>query len=137
MTHMRNKLIIAGILLMAAVSYLAYAGLKDGWVYHMDVDKYLSTQEPSGQRVRLVGKVAEEGLDSQPAKLLANFTLKGESGSLPVQYRGAVPELFKADVEVIVEGSKDSAGTFHADVMLTKCASKYQSEEHAKRNKEM
>jgi cytochrome c-type biogenesis protein CcmE len=132
----RLKLIIAGVAVLAAVSYLAYAGLKDGWVYHVQVDQFATDMQMHSQRVRLVGKVSSQGLDSNPAKLLAKFNLTGEAASIPVVYRGAIPDLFKADSEVIVEGKLDPAGTFQADVLMTKCASKYQSEEHAKRNKE-
>ena len=75
---------------------------------------------------------------SSPARqLLAKFNLAGESTTLPVVYHGGIPDLFKADSEVIVEGRMDATGLFQADVLMTKCASKYQSEEHAKRNKEM
>jgi cytochrome c-type biogenesis protein CcmE len=44
---------------------------------------------------------------------------------MPVSYRGTVPDLFKAGADVVVEGKLNAAGTFEADVLLTKCASKY------------
>jgi cytochrome c-type biogenesis protein CcmE len=134
MRHMRTKLVIAGLLLAAAVSYLAFAGLRDGWVYHVQVDQFAKDVSMHTQRVRLVGKVSEDGLEANPAKLSAKFGILGETTTIPVQYRGAIPDLFKAGSEVIIEGRMDSAGTFQADTLLTKCASKYQSEEHAKRN---
>ena len=34
--------------------------------------------------------------------------------------------MFKAGSEVVVEGQADAAGTFQADLMMTKCASKYE-----------
>ncbi len=137
MRHMRIKLTIAGLLLAAAVSYLAFAGLRDGWVYHVDVDQFVQNSEMHAQRVRLVGKVSSDHLESSPAKLFAKFDLQGTTKVVPVQYRGAIPELFKAGAEVVVEGKSDVAGVFQADVLMTKCASKYQSEEHAKRNKDL
>lgn len=137
MRNMRTKLIVAAVALLAAVSYLAFAGLSEGWVYHVQVDQFVQNSEMRSHRVRLVGMVSPDGLDASPAKLLAKFSLKGEKSAVPVVYRGAIPELFKADSEVIVEGRMDAAGTFQADVLMTKCASKYQSEEHTKRNKEI
>jgi cytochrome c-type biogenesis protein CcmE len=134
MRHMRFKLTVAGIALLVAVSYLAFAGLKDGWVYHVDVDQFVQNTQMHTQRVRLVGKVSPEGLEADAAKLFANFGLVGQSSKVQVAYKGAVPELFKADSEVIVEGRMTPTGTFQADLLMTKCASKYQSEEHAKRN---
>ena len=39
-----------------------------------------------------------------------------------------VPDTFQADREVVVEGTLDESGVFRADTLLTKCASKYESD---------
>jgi hypothetical protein len=36
-----RKLWIAGIVLTSAVSYLAYAGARQGWVYYVSVDQFI------------------------------------------------------------------------------------------------
>jgi cytochrome c-type biogenesis protein CcmE len=41
--------------------------------------------------------------------------------------------MFKEGGDVVVTGKLDEAGVFQATDILTKCASKYQAEEHAKR----
>jgi len=125
------KLLIGGVILVGAVSYLAWAGMKEGWAtYHLSVDAFLKDTQHHGQRVRLFGKVAEEGLASNPGRLSASFVLLGESGRVNVAYKGVVPDLFKAGAEVVVEGTLDKQGTFQSDVLMTKCASKYDSKEH-------
>ncbi len=134
MQKMTIKLIFAGLTLVMAAGYLAYAGLKDGWVYHVEVDQYLAAREMHTQRVRLVGKVGEENFKSDSAGLHASFQLLGEGSQLPVVYRGAIPELFKPEAEVVVEGKLDPLGVFQADVLMTKCASKYESEAHTRVN---
>lgn len=137
MTHTRMKFSVAGIGLALAVGYLALAGVKQGWVYHVEVDQFLKDAQYQQQRVRVCGKVAEDGLQMSAAHLQAGFVLLGQSGKLPVLYRGAIPDMFKAGGEVVVEGRLDKGGVFQADVLMTKCASKYQSEEHAQRVKEI
>jgi cytochrome c-type biogenesis protein CcmE len=133
MQHKRLKLAIAAIVLLGAVTYLAFAGLREGWVYHVDVDQYIQSSDLQQQRVRLVGKVSPADLQASPAKMAATFTMVGASGkSVRVAYRGTIPDLFKADSEVVVEGRRDVTGLFQADVLMTKCASKYQSDQHAK-----
>lgn len=126
------KFAIGGVVLVSAIAYLAYAGLKDGgWTsYHLPVDTFLADAKFHAQRVRLAGKVAEEGLVRGAAGLGVQFILQGEKQRLPVSYAGAVPEMFKAGGEVIVEGRLDSAGTFQAQSILTKCASKYEAKDH-------
>lgn len=125
------KFIAGGIVLLSAVGYLAYAGMKEGWTaYHVTVDEYVKDAKYHGQRVRLVGKAAEEGLESHPGLMKAQFNLVGTTEKVPVVYKGVIPDLFKADVEVVVEGRRDASGVFQADVLMTKCASKYESKEH-------
>ena len=126
MTSARSKLIVATVLLVGAVSYLAYAGARKGWVYTLTVDNYLTQPEYRHQRARLCGKVCATGLVAKPAMLTANFTLLGKEKTIPVSYHGVIPDLFKAGGEVVVEGQENSTGVFESDLMLTKCASKYE-----------
>src|SRR5262245_21087943 len=104
MKSMRLKLAIAGVILAAAFSYLAAAGMQKGWVYLVSVDQYLADPQYANQRVRLHGKVAADGLTSNKASLNATFNLTspttttttGATKSLQVNYRGAIPDLFAA-----------------------------------------
>ena len=51
--------------------------------------------------------------------------------AMAVRYHGTIPDLFKAGADVVVEGKMNAAGTFEADVLLTKCASKYDAKHAA------
>ena len=133
MTHARPKIVIASLLVVAAVGYLCWVGARKGWVYYIDVDTLLADAKYQDQRVRLAGRVAEEGVDTHPGLMTARFDLLGPQRSVPVVYKGVIPDMFKPGCNVVLEGSRDEAGVFQADTMLTKCASKYQAEDHAKR----
>lgn len=133
MTHVRIKMLLAGLVLFTSVGYLAVAGVKSGWVYYMHVDDFVQDTSYQGKRIRLSGLVSKDNVDVQPAMLTASFDLHGEKVSLPVRYEGVVPDTFKPGGEVMVEGKLDDSGVFQADTLMTKCASKYQSEEHAQR----
>jgi cytochrome c-type biogenesis protein CcmE len=125
----RSKLIIAGTILAASIAYLALAGVRSGWVYFLEVDRYLADASFQSQRVRLHGKVCDDdSVSVSSATLLAKFNLSGKSQKLAVAYHGAIPDMFQAGREVVVEGKLDPAThTFNADVLMTKCASKYES----------
>jgi cytochrome c-type biogenesis protein CcmE len=129
MNHVRWKLLIAGSVILAGVIILAVGGIRDGWVYFLPVDEFLSEPDRQGQRVRLHGVVASEALEVNRTLLLARFELTGETHRLPVEYEGVIPDQFMADREVVVEGALDETGIFQADTLLTKCASKYDSAE--------
>lgn len=132
MTLAQKKLIVGGIILACAVGYLGVTGARSGWVYFLDVDAYVleaqTVTNSASKRARVHGVVATAGADVRPAELFAKFDLLGETSSLPVEYRGPVPDLFEPGREVVVEGARDERGVFVADVLMTKCASKYESD---------
>ena len=126
----RSKLILAGVVLTAALSFLGFAGAKSGgWVYYLEVDHFVAdAQQYQTQRVRLHGKVATDDFATSAATLSANFKLLGKSNAVAIAYHGAIPDMFERGRDVVVEGKFDQAtNTFNADVLMTKCASKYES----------
>ncbi|MCP3902439.1 MAG: cytochrome c maturation protein CcmE [Planctomycetes bacterium] len=131
MTHMRTKLIVAGLAITVAVSILAVAGVREGWVYYLPVDQFVSGASYHDQRVRLHGMVSAENLDVSTGLLVARFDLLGETERIRIEYSGVVPDMFEAEREVVIEGTLDEAGVFQADTLLTKCASKYESDGEA------
>lgn len=127
MNRIRFKLVVAGVIVTAAFSYLAFAGMQKGWVYFVSVEQFVADPQFHDQRVRLHGTVAPEGFDAGKSLLVARFSLAGKGGeAIRVEYRGVVPEMFEAGRDVVVEGRRDAAGVFRADVLMTKCASKYE-----------
>jgi len=130
------KFLAAGAIIVSAITYLAFAGMKDGWVqYHLTVDEFAGKPEFKAQRVRLAGQVAESGLVIGSGRLGARFNLQGQTTTLPVSYGGVLPDLFKAGCDVVIEGRADSVGVFRADLLMTKCASKYDPEHGHKTEK--
>ena len=138
MNSLSTKLWVGSVILVGAVGYLAYAGMSQGWVYYVSVDQLVAQAEGAKQtsRVRLMGTVAEEGLEINGGRMTATFALYGEDVSkrVNVSYRGAIPDLFKAGADVVVEG-RMSGNRFDADVLLTKCASKYEPKHDQRRAK--
>ncbi len=56
-----------------------------------------------------------------------SFTIADEKGkTMPVTYKGVVPDSFQPGAEVILEGKLREEGGFAATTMLAKCASKYE-----------
>jgi cytochrome c-type biogenesis protein CcmE len=80
-----------------------------------------------GGRVSLVGKVVGPATGDAHAGGL-RFRLRDRDGaaSVPVVYRGSVPDLFRVGREVVVDG-KLRSGVFVAEpnTLVTKCPSKY------------
>lgn len=86
-----------------------------------------SQLEGRAGRVSLVGKVVGKP-DGNPRGSGLRFRLRDVEGkaTVPVLYRGSVPDLFHTDRDVVVGGAL-VGGVFVAvpDTLVTKCPSKY------------
>lgn len=84
----------------------------------------------SGGSYEMTGIVVPGSIRHQGSEL--NFSMSDRDGSkpsIPVRYRGEIPDPFRAGREVIVRGTVAN-GTFMADrdSLITKCPSKYTTE---------
>jgi cytochrome c-type biogenesis protein CcmE len=127
----RKKFIIAGLIVLLAVGFLVYWGLGNSLAYYSTVGELMAKGDSVyGTDVRVNGEVAPGSIARDTKNLMLRFTLAGEVESLPVVYQGAqIPDAFTDGADVVVEGKLDSDGTFHADIILAKCPSKYEPEE--------
>jgi cytochrome c-type biogenesis protein CcmE len=123
----RIKLILAAVAMSVAVGLLVLAGARGGWVYYLSVDQFTESGI-SDKRVRLHGIVGSGDFEFSYAGLWARFDLHGESNVLRVEYEGVIPDNFRPGHEVITEGRRNGEGVFIADTLMTKCGSRYESD---------
>ncbi|NDV18041.1 cytochrome c maturation protein CcmE [Pseudodesulfovibrio sp. JC047] len=134
MAKKSNKAVygVALALFLGGLGYLIFSGLTEDSVYFLNVSEALAEDRTQIGQARLFGKVAPSNLEIVEGKLGANFDLidKLEHGkSLRVQFKGALPDTFKEDAEVIVEGTFSNDGeVFIARTLVTKCPSKYEEQ---------
>jgi len=126
---LRNKkFLIGGLLIIVAVSYLAYTGFESSAVYYYTVSE-LAEQDGAVRdtSIRVNGQVEIGSVAHNPTGSPGiEFTITEGGESLPVLYQGVVPDTFAAGREVVVEGRLDAEGIFQAHNILTKCPSKYE-----------
>ncbi|MBI2859578.1 MAG: cytochrome c maturation protein CcmE [Chloroflexi bacterium] len=121
----KRKFIIAAMIVLVALVYLGYKGFTASATYYYEVSEFLGQRDlQSDKKVKVSGKVVEGTIDRQVTNL--KFTISDGKASLPVQYKGTIPDSFKADAEAVVEGKLNSAGVFEATTLLAKCPSKYE-----------
>ena len=112
-----------------AVGGLCWAGFSEGGAYFLNVGEAKAEDWAKLGKARLFGLVSAENMVKEAASLSFHLLDKDEAGqSILVQYRGILPDNFKAGAEVIVEGSMNALGQFVAKSLMTKCPSKYQKE---------
>jgi len=124
--------VAAMVLFLGGLGWLVTSGLDEGSVYFLNVREALAMKPEQLGQARLFGTVAEQGIEPAAGGLGVRFTLIDKddaSKTLAVDYKGVVPDTFKAGVEVIVEGGmRDAGAVFGATTLMTKCPSKYQKE---------
>ena len=123
--------LVAALLFLGGLGYLVFSGLSENTVYFLNVSEARAATADKLQAARLFGTVAPDNLLKNVDGPGASFLLqdKDDAGlTLPVVYKGAVPDTFKAGAEVIVEGGLQPDGRFMAKTLMTKCPSKYQKE---------
>ena len=126
---MANKKIKFGIgiaIILAVVAWEAVSGFQQSKTYYVTV-KELTSGKVSHQHVR-VGGTIDPGSIQRNGEILT-FRISQENVSLPVTYVGtaSLPDDFKGGAKAIVEGSYLADGTFRAEKVQAKCASKYQA----------
>lgn len=122
----RKQFLIAGVVLAGILGYLIYMGVQSAMMYYMSVSELLAKGDSVyAQSVRVTGKVVEGSIQEDPANMTIRFVVADEQNSLPVVYKGVVPDAFKPGAEVVLEGTLTPSGTFEATSLLAKCPSKY------------
>jgi cytochrome c-type biogenesis protein CcmE len=125
----RTRFYLGGVVIVGSILYLLYMGLQNAPVY------YVTTSElqqgagaiATGQMVRVAGKVVPGSIQKGPDAFTARFSISDGAGTIPVYYKGALPDVFQEGIEVVVEGRYSQGGVFEARTVLAKCPSKFES----------
>ena len=123
---MKKKLIIGGLILLVAVGYLGFVGFRNSAAYYYTVTQLLGKgTSVYNKAVRLNGDVTPGSVQQKAGDINIKFSVSDGGNTIPVVYRGAVPDTFQEGNPVVLEGSLDAGGVFQAKNLMVKCPSKY------------
>jgi len=127
----KTKIVIGGIVIVAALAWLGFVGFQESKSYYITVDEFSARKNDlAGKTLKLAGDVAAGSIDRSKPQM--EFALAGSSTSLRVRYIGSaiIPDTFKDGSKelVVVEGKIGDDGVFDARRIEAKCASKYEAE---------
>ncbi len=127
----RKRFLIVGAVVALAMGYLGFTAFQGASMYYLTVDELVARGVAAhGEQVRLMGKVEDGSVERNSDASTLRFDVTAKDGSsLPVVYSGLVPDAFKDEADVVLEGALTPAGTFEADSLLVKCPSKYEAED--------
>lgn len=120
------KIVVAVVVVIATVSWLAYTGVRDTKSYYVTITELNAMGNKAYSRnLRVAGNVAPGTI--QRSGTAAKFVLLEQGKKLEVNYQGSEPppDTFKDDAQALAVGTYGRDGVFHATQLQAKCASKY------------
>lgn len=137
MTRRRWAILAAGALVIV-FGWLLYGGLDKNVVYFL-TPKELKAKGMAGYEVpvRLGGQVKPASVTWNAQALDLRFVITDGSSEIPVQARGAPPQMFRDGMGVVVEGRFGRNGIFDATNLMVKHSNEYRAPKPGERPQEM
>jgi len=132
MTRKQRRLTMIGgsLAVLAVAAALVLNAMRDSIVFFSTPTMVAEKHVPPGRRFRLGGLV-EKGSLVRGQNLAVTFKVGDGGATLPVSYKGILPDLFGEGQGVVAEGALDPSGVFKADTVLAKHDEKYMPKEVA------
>jgi cytochrome c-type biogenesis protein CcmE len=126
---LKNRKLKFGIgiaIILAVVAWEAISGFQQSKTYYVTVSE-LTSGKVARQRVRVGGVISPDSIQRRGGTV--TFRLAQDTQAIPVTYVGSdtLPDTFVGGAQAIIEGDFAPDGTFRAQNIQAKCASKYQA----------
>jgi len=130
MTRRQRRLTMIGgsLAVLALAAALVLNALRDSIVFFSTPQMVAEKHIPAGKRFRLGGLV-ENGSLVRGDNLAVSFKVSDGGATLPVAYKGILPDLFREGQGVVAEGKLEQGGIFVADTVLAKHDERYMPRE--------
>jgi cytochrome c-type biogenesis protein CcmE len=129
--HKRFVLIAAGLALIAAAAALIFNAFSSNMVFFYTPTQVQKGEAPKGTSFRIGGLVLEKSFKRQDDGLSVNFIVTDTAKTVPVVYKGVLPDLFKEGKGVVAQGKLGADGVFLASEVLAKHDENYMPPEAA------
>jgi cytochrome c-type biogenesis protein CcmE len=121
--------IVVGLAVLTVVVALVLSALRSNIVFFFTPTQVAANEAPQGRPFRIGGLVGEgsvkrDGLD-------VAFVVTDGAKTIPVVYRGTLPDLFKEGKGVVAQGTLGADGSFKATEVLAKHDENYMPPEAA------
>src|SRR4030042_7132945 len=119
----RPQFLIALIVVFGALAFLGYNAFKASSMYYLSVGELLARGDAAyGEELRVSGKGVGGTIERGPEANAIRFAVAdGEGASVPVVYRGVVPDTFQDGGEGVLEGGLAPEGVFRATTLRAQC----------------
>jgi cytochrome c-type biogenesis protein CcmE len=118
--HKRMVIIVAGLAVLAVALTLIFKAFNSNMVFFFSPSDVQAKQAPADRVFRLGGLVEEGSLQREDDGLTVHFKVTDNAYTIPVTYKGILPDLFREGQGVVAQGKLDGSGVFTASEVLAK-----------------
>jgi cytochrome c-type biogenesis protein CcmE len=129
--HKRFGLIAVGLVLLVIATVLITKSFKSNLVFFFTPTQVEKGEAPKSGNFRIGGMVENGSLKRLPDGLHVEFKVTDTLKTMPVLYKGILPDLFKEGKGVVAEGELNKDGLFVASQVLAKHDENYMPPEAA------
>jgi cytochrome c-type biogenesis protein CcmE len=105
---------------------------RNNLVFFFSPTQVSAKEAPVGRTFRIGGLVEEGSLKRDTDGLTIRFTVTDTANTLPVVYKGILPDLFKEGRGCVAQGKVGPDGVFYADQIMAKHDENYMPPEAAR-----
>ena len=124
--------VLGGLSLLGVATALVLNALQSNLNYFYSPTQVSNNEAPTNRSFRLGGLVLEGSLKRENDGLTVDFIVTDTARSIPVRFKGILPDLFKEGKGVVAQGTLGANGLFLADQVLAKHDENYMPPEAAK-----
>lgn len=118
--HKRIGIILAGLAGLSLAAFLALSAFQNNLVFFFSPTQVAAKEAPVNRTFRIGGLVEEGTLKRDSDGLTVRFTVTDTAASIPVVYKGILPDLFKEGRGCVAQGRLGDDGVFRAEEVLAK-----------------
>jgi cytochrome c-type biogenesis protein CcmE len=130
--HKRIIFIVCCVSALGLAAWLVLAAFKNNLVFFFSPTQVAAKEAPVGRTFRIGGLVQDGSLKRDNDGLTLRFTVTDTANTIPVVYKGILPDLFKEGRGCVAQGRVGSDGVFYADQIMAKHDENYMPPEAAK-----
>ncbi|HEU0290726.1 MAG TPA: cytochrome c maturation protein CcmE [Burkholderiales bacterium] len=127
----RIAMVAGGLAALAVAAALVLSAFQQNLVFFFTPSQVAANEAPQGKTFRIGGMVETGSVKRQPDGLTVRFMVTDTAKSIPVTYRGALPDLFREGKGVVAQGRVGADGMFVANEVLAKHDENYMPPEAA------
>ena len=127
----RLGLIAGGLIICGAAAALVFNAFEENLVFFFSPSQVVAHEAPEGRAFRIGGFVQEGSVQRQKDGVTVRFDVTDTAHTVPVTYKGSLPDLFKEGKGVVAQGKLQN-GVFVADQVLAKHDENYMPPEAEK-----